>query len=83
MTHIYEDIRIDAIKFMELWLNIAPDIIVDGFWQRVNCYKFFTNIIMITSNKLRCLIYKVVLNYIGLLTTDSNLPNTTITSSGD
>ncbi|GES82738.1 hypothetical protein RCL_jg11547.t1 [Rhizophagus clarus] len=48
MTHIYEDVRADSIKFMELWLNIAPDIIVDGFWQRV------------------------VPNYIGLLTTDSN-----------
>ncbi|CAG8479517.1 434_t:CDS:10 [Funneliformis mosseae] len=55
MTHIYEDIRVDAIKFMEIWLNIAPDIIVDGFWQRV------------------------VPNYIGLLTTDSNL--STITNS--
>ncbi|CAI2181828.1 19975_t:CDS:10 [Funneliformis geosporum] len=55
MTHIYEDIRVDAIKFMELWLNIAPDIIVDGFWQRV------------------------LPNYIGLLTTDSNL--STITNS--
>ncbi|RIA91473.1 Rix1 complex component [Glomus cerebriforme] len=57
MTHIYEDIRADSIKFMELWLDIAPDIIVDGFWQRV------------------------MSNYIGLLTTDSNLSNTIIISS--
>ena len=49
MTHIYEDIRIDAIKFMELWLNIAPDIIVDGFWQRVNHYKFFDKILALSQ----------------------------------
>ncbi|PKY21581.1 hypothetical protein RhiirB3_525130 [Rhizophagus irregularis] len=57
ITHIYEDIRADSIKFMELWLNIAPDIIVDGFWQRV------------------------VPNYIGLLTTDSNTIVTNSASS--
>ncbi|RGB26384.1 hypothetical protein C1646_721339 [Rhizophagus diaphanus] len=57
ITHIYEDIRADSIKFMELWLNIAPDIIVDGFWQRV------------------------VPNYIGLLTTDSNTIVTNSVSS--
>ncbi|CAG8553939.1 10247_t:CDS:2 [Acaulospora colombiana] len=34
MTHIYEDIRIDAIKFIEIWLLVAPDVIVDGFWQK-------------------------------------------------
>ncbi|CAG8451772.1 10250_t:CDS:10, partial [Acaulospora morrowiae] len=35
MTHIYEDIRIDAIKFVEIWLSVAPDIVVDGFWRKI------------------------------------------------
>ncbi|CAG8710084.1 7349_t:CDS:10, partial [Gigaspora margarita] len=34
MTHIYDDIRTDSIKFMELWLEIAPDVVVNEFWQR-------------------------------------------------
>ncbi|CAG8473935.1 960_t:CDS:10 [Dentiscutata erythropus] len=28
MTHIYDDIRTDSIKFMELWLEIAPDVVI-------------------------------------------------------
>ncbi|KAF0348295.1 Pre-rRNA-processing protein IPI1 [Gigaspora margarita] len=35
MTHIYDDIRTDSIKFMELWLEIAPDVVVNEFWQRI------------------------------------------------
>ncbi|RHZ46096.1 hypothetical protein Glove_634g10 [Diversispora epigaea] len=35
MTHIYEDIRADAIKFMEIWTTVAPDVVVNGFWQKV------------------------------------------------
>ncbi|CAG8506319.1 27779_t:CDS:2 [Racocetra persica] len=35
MTHIHDDIRTDSIKFMELWLDIAPDVVVNEFWQRI------------------------------------------------
>ncbi|KAI8647896.1 Rix1 complex component [Parasitella parasitica] len=35
MTHIFEDVRLDAIKLMDLWIQIAPDIIVSKFWNRV------------------------------------------------
>jgi pre-rRNA-processing protein IPI1 len=35
MTHIFEDVRLDAIKLMDLWIQIAPDVIVSKFWNRV------------------------------------------------
>ncbi|KAI8976044.1 hypothetical protein BDB01DRAFT_728363, partial [Pilobolus umbonatus] len=35
MTHILEDIRVDAVKLMDIWTHIAPDIIVTKFWNRV------------------------------------------------
>ncbi|KAG0184060.1 hypothetical protein DFQ28_000212 [Apophysomyces sp. BC1034] len=34
MTHIFEDIRLDAIKLADLWVEIAPDVIVSKFWDR-------------------------------------------------
>jgi hypothetical protein len=35
MTHIMEDIRLDAIKFLDLWVNIVPEAITGKFWRRV------------------------------------------------
>ncbi|CAG8653340.1 3912_t:CDS:2, partial [Paraglomus occultum] len=35
MTHIHEDIRTDAIKFMDIWLNLAPDVVTIGFWKKI------------------------------------------------
>lgn len=35
MTHIFEDVRLDAVKIMDLWIQIAPDVIVSKFWNRV------------------------------------------------
>ncbi|CEP16803.1 hypothetical protein [Parasitella parasitica] len=35
MTHIFEDVRLDAIKLMDLWIQIAPNVIVSKFWTRV------------------------------------------------
>jgi hypothetical protein len=35
MTHIFEDVRLDAVKLMDLWIQIAPDVIVSKFWNRV------------------------------------------------
>ncbi|KAF7731726.1 hypothetical protein EC973_008898 [Apophysomyces ossiformis] len=34
MTHIFEDIRSDAIKLADLWVEIAPEFIVSRFWDR-------------------------------------------------
>ncbi|KAM3583048.1 rRNA processing protein [Umbelopsis sp. WA50703] len=35
ITHIYEDVRADAIKFMDLWIELAPDFIVSKYWDKV------------------------------------------------
>ncbi|CAG8442068.1 8043_t:CDS:10 [Ambispora leptoticha] len=45
MTHIYEDIRIDALKFMNIWLSIAPEVVVNGFWDKIlpNYISFLTS----------------------------------------
>ncbi|CAG8574334.1 108_t:CDS:10 [Ambispora gerdemannii] len=45
MTHIYEDIKIDALKFMDIWLSIAPEVVVNGFWDKVlpNYISFLTS----------------------------------------
>ncbi|RUS22335.1 hypothetical protein BC937DRAFT_89635 [Endogone sp. FLAS-F59071] len=34
ITHIHEDIRLDAIKFMDLWIDIAPQMVVGRFWKK-------------------------------------------------
>ncbi|KAI8384700.1 Rix1 complex component [Radiomyces spectabilis] len=35
MTHIFEEVRLDAIKLLDLWVEIAPNVIVTKFWERV------------------------------------------------
>ncbi|ORZ13381.1 hypothetical protein BCR41DRAFT_94567 [Lobosporangium transversale] len=35
MTHILEDIREDALKFMDLWVAAGGQIVVDGFWDKI------------------------------------------------
>ncbi|KAI8578021.1 hypothetical protein K450DRAFT_249529 [Umbelopsis ramanniana AG] len=35
ITHIYEDVRADAIKFMDLWIDLAPEFIVSRYWDKV------------------------------------------------
>jgi hypothetical protein len=35
MTHIIEDIRLDAIKLLDLWVNTIPEAITGKFWKRV------------------------------------------------
>ncbi|RUS34958.1 hypothetical protein BC938DRAFT_477408 [Jimgerdemannia flammicorona] len=35
ITHIQEDIRSDAIKFMDLWIDVAPEVVVGRFWKKV------------------------------------------------
>jgi len=36
MTHILEDIREDALKFMDLWVTAGGQIVVNGFWDKVS-----------------------------------------------
>ncbi|KAG0366104.1 hypothetical protein BGZ54_005803 [Gamsiella multidivaricata] len=35
MTHILEDIRDDALKFMDLWVAVGGQIAVNGFWDKI------------------------------------------------
>ncbi|KAL0086680.1 Rix1 complex component [Phycomyces blakesleeanus] len=35
MTHIFEDIRLDAIRLIDLWVDIAPEVLVSKFWDTV------------------------------------------------
>ncbi|CDH55784.1 uncharacterized conserved protein [Lichtheimia corymbifera JMRC:FSU:9682] len=35
MSHIFEDIRNDAVKLMDLWVSLAPEVVVSRFWNRV------------------------------------------------
>ncbi|KAI8971431.1 Rix1 complex component [Mycotypha africana] len=35
MTHIFEDVRLDAVKLMDLWIKMTPDIVVSKFWNRI------------------------------------------------
>ncbi|KAG0294807.1 hypothetical protein BGZ98_001617 [Dissophora globulifera] len=35
MTHILEDIREDALKFMDLWVTAGGQIVVNGFWDKI------------------------------------------------
>ncbi|KAI8602895.1 hypothetical protein EDD21DRAFT_57852 [Dissophora ornata] len=35
MTHILEDIREDALKFMDLWVAAGGQIVVNGFWDKI------------------------------------------------
>lgn len=36
MSHIFEDIRNDAVKLMDLWVSLAPEVVVSRFWNRVS-----------------------------------------------
>ncbi|KAF9116399.1 hypothetical protein BGX27_002758 [Mortierella sp. AM989] len=35
MTHILDDIREDALKFMDLWVAAGGQIVVNGFWDKI------------------------------------------------
>lgn len=50
MTHIFEDVRLDAVKLMDLWIQIAPDVIVTKFWSRV--IGNYMSLLAVDSNKI-------------------------------
>ncbi|CAO3637389.1 unnamed protein product [Cunninghamella echinulata] len=35
MTHIMEDIRLDAIKLLDIWVSLLPDAVTSKFWTRI------------------------------------------------
>ncbi|KAG1445954.1 hypothetical protein G6F56_009732 [Rhizopus delemar] len=35
MTHIFEDVRTDAVKFMDFWILLSPELVVSKFWSRI------------------------------------------------
>ncbi|KAF9127172.1 hypothetical protein BGW39_006069 [Mortierella sp. 14UC] len=35
MTHILDDIREDALKFMDLWVAAGGQVVVNGFWDKI------------------------------------------------
>lgn len=35
MTHILEDIREDALAFLDLWVAAGGQMVVNGFWDKV------------------------------------------------
>ncbi|KAF9395298.1 hypothetical protein CPC16_008782 [Podila verticillata] len=35
MTHILEDIREDALKFMDIWVACGGQVVVNGFWDKI------------------------------------------------
>ncbi|KAG0225287.1 hypothetical protein BGW42_004514 [Actinomortierella wolfii] len=35
MTHILEDIREDALQFMDLWVAAGGQVVVNGFWEKI------------------------------------------------
>lgn len=43
MTHIMEDIRLDAIKLLDIWVSILPDAVTSKFWTRVIYMNWKTN----------------------------------------
>ncbi|CAO3642235.1 unnamed protein product [Cunninghamella blakesleeana] len=50
MTHIMEDIRLDAIKLLDIWITILPDEIVNKFWKRI-CGNF-SSLLTVDSNNI-------------------------------
>ncbi|KAI9310839.1 Rix1 complex component, partial [Dichotomocladium elegans] len=47
MSHIYEDIRNDAVKLMDLWVDTAPEIIATRYWDRV--VGIYTSLLSVSS----------------------------------
>ncbi|KAI7861883.1 hypothetical protein BDF14DRAFT_1897792 [Spinellus fusiger] len=50
MTHIYEDVRLDAIRLIDLWVTIAPDVLVIKHWDRVT--NNYLSLLTVDANSL-------------------------------
>ncbi|KAI8097470.1 Rix1 complex component [Halteromyces radiatus] len=64
MTHIMEDIRLDAIKLLDLWVGMVPEAVIGKFWKRISGN--FISLLAVGSNNIN--ISK---------STSSNTPTTT------
>ncbi|KAI8139489.1 Rix1 complex component [Fennellomyces sp. T-0311] len=47
MSHIFEDVRLDAVKLMDLWVDVAPETVVDKFWDKI--VGIYTSILTVNS----------------------------------
>ncbi|KAG2216970.1 hypothetical protein INT45_011876, partial [Circinella minor] len=47
MSHIFEDVRLDAVKLMDLWVNLASAAVVDKFWNKI--VGIYTSFLMVNS----------------------------------
>ncbi|KAI8334562.1 Rix1 complex component [Chlamydoabsidia padenii] len=50
MTHIMEDIRLDAIKLLDFWVNTVPEAITGKFWKRISGN--FISLLAVESNSI-------------------------------
>lgn len=69
MTHIFEDVRLDAVKLMDLWIDIAPNVIVSKFWNRVTGN--YMSLLTVDSNSMSSSAQNTNSNSAGATTTAS------------
>lgn len=69
MTHIFEDVRLDAVKLMDLWIQIAPDVIVSKFWNRVTGN--YMSLLTVDSNSINTTAQNPLTSGNGVTTTAS------------
>ncbi|KAI8059528.1 hypothetical protein BC940DRAFT_313503 [Gongronella butleri] len=51
LTHIMEDIRMDGVKLLDLWLDLVPDVISTKYWQRL-CDNF-ASLLAVKANTMQ------------------------------
>lgn len=69
MTHIFEDVRLDAVKLMDLWIQIAPEIVVSKFWNRVTGN--YMSLLTVDSNSINTQAQNSITSGNGVSTTAS------------
>ncbi|KAI8078419.1 Rix1 complex component, partial [Thamnidium elegans] len=69
MTHIFEDVRLDAVKLMDLWIQIAPEIVVSKFWNRVTGN--YMSLLTVDSNSINTQAQNSITGGNGVSTTAS------------
>ncbi|KAI9496682.1 hypothetical protein BDB00DRAFT_758106, partial [Zychaea mexicana] len=47
MSHIFEDVRLDAVKLMDLWVDLASETVVDKFWNKI--VGIYTSLLMVNA----------------------------------
>ncbi|KAI9254082.1 Rix1 complex component [Sporodiniella umbellata] len=49
MTHIFEDVRTDAVKFLDFWILMSPEPVVSKFWNRITGN--YMSLVSVDANK--------------------------------